>query len=413
MVEVPPRQTRSVGPNSAMKDPALVDPRSVSDERVEGLRIVQCIDSMSVSGGTELNAFRTAVALRRRGHVVTMFTLTADVDGMSHLYSAAGIPVERFPVRSLVGPSAWKQVTRMAAVLRQSRADVVHAHDLYSNFLVAFASRLARMPFVASRRWTKYIHRRHFWTDSLAYRLADRVLANSRGVGETVHAQQGVARDKIVVVPNFVDSAVFDALKDRDRWRNQFRFRASDFVLAVIAQLREEKNHQLLLTVFAELIRTYPNIKLLIVGDGELRARITEQTHSLGISESVVMAGHISEAWRTIAAADVAMLPSLHEGFPNSLIEAMAVGVPVIASDVGGIRDVVQNDVNGVLVPAGDAAELSRAITSAISHYDVSRQLATRAKRDVAAGFREDSVIDSLETIYGTLCAARKKAVPL
>lgn len=367
------------------------------------LRVVHSIDSMSVSGGTELNALRTAAALRRRGHAVTMFTLTDDAHGMSSAYEAAGIPIERFPVNSLVGWSSLRQIRRMAISLRESRADIVHAHDLYSNFLLSLAARRAGVPFVASRRWTEYAHRRHFWTDSLAYRLSDRILANSRSVGESVCEQQGLSRGKIAVVPNFVDAEVFEALKDRGTWRNHFGFSVSDFVLAIVAQLRAEKNHQLILSAFAMLLRSHPNVKLLVVGDGELRSQIHAQIHALGIAESVVLAGHVPRAWRTVAAADVVMLPSQHEGFPNSLIEAMAVGVPVIASDVGGIPDVVQHGVNGVLVRPGDAAALLCAIEKAVSEYDISQRLAVRAKRDVADGYREDSVIDGLEALYRTI----------
>jgi len=355
---------------------------------------------MAVSGGSELNAVRTASALKLRGHHVSVFTLTANLGGMSSRYESAGIPVRRFPVGSLVGRHTMHEIKRASAELVDGGVELVHSHDCYSNLIMVLAARIAGVPVIASKRWTQYSLRRHLYTDRLAYRLANRVLVNSRQVGESAHREQGVPARKLVVIPNFVDTEVFEASKDRPFWRTKFGFSPDDRVLGVVAQLRPEKNHGLLLRVFNSLLTNHPNLKLLIVGDGELREDLERQVEEYGLSERVVLAGHVERAWRTFAAIDVAVLPSQHEGFPNSLIEAMAVGVPVVASDVGGIRDAIRNGESGWLAAPGDHVSLCNALSRALADTVSAGHMADHAREAAACEYSEGAVLARLESLY-------------
>ena len=364
---------------------------------------------MAVSGGSELNAVRTASALRMRGHHVTAFTLTSDTGGMSSRYEAAGIPVRRFPIDSLVGRRAMHEIKRASAELADSGFDLVHTHDLYSNLIMVLAARVAGVPVIASKRWIQYSHRRHLYTDRLAYRLASRVLVNSREVGESAHREQGVPAHKLVVIPNFVDAEVFDGAHRRPYWRTHFGFNANDRVLGVVAQLRPEKNHGLLLRVFNDLASNHSDLKLLIVGDGELRAGLERLVAEYGLSERVVLAGHVERAWQTFAAIDVAVLPSQHEGFPNSLIEAMAVGVPIVASDVGGIRDAIRNGDTGWLAAPGDYSSLHGALSRSLADTAAAAQMADRAREAAAREYSQEAVMARLESLYLELCQTKRR----
>ncbi len=358
---------------------------------------------MSPVGGSELNAVRTVEQLVRRGHSVTAVTLTSDISGMYGRYRAAGADVIGFPVDSLVGVQAIRAVRQMAAFFRKTRVDVVHSHDKYTNFLMVTAARLAGITSIASKRYTQHYERKHIYTDRFAFRIATGVLVNSVGVGHSAEMQERVAPSRITVIPNFVDDDLFLIGSERTALRRSFGIDEDAIVIAIVAQLRGEKNHSVLLTAFAALRAQRPSLRLIIAGDGPERIAIESLVAELQMKESVTMTGHMDRAWRAFSAADIAVLPSQHEGFPNSVVEAMAMGVPVIASNVGGIPDAVEDGRTGLLVAPGDAESLRRALVRLIDDEMFRRSAGESSRIKAGAEFRASAVIDRLELLYDNL----------
>ncbi len=370
-------------------------------------RIASCINSMSVSGGSELNAVRTAEQLAQRGHQVVAVTLTSDTGGMAVRYRAAGIPVHGFPVRSLIGVGAFQQLRRAAKFFRDMDIDIIHAHDCYSNFLMVLAARLAGVPVLASKRWIHQTFPQHRYTDWLAFHLADGVLANSDEVRRTVERAERISTNRITVVPNFLDDDLFGAHAARSEWRSRFGLPDDALVFCIVAQLRPEKNHGLLLEAFALIAREFPTARLLIVGDGPERERIEQAVDRLHLRGVVHMAGYLPRAGLAFSAADVAVLPSQHEGFPNSVIEAMATGTPVIASAVGGIRDALTSGETGLLIPPNDVSALETAMRTLALDPSLRRNLGVRAQVVADSRYRASSVIPRLEQLYTNILGAR------
>ncbi len=322
---------------------------------------------------------------------------------MAARYRAGGMEVHGFPVRSLVGAGAVRQILRAARFFRTQQIDVVHTHDCYTNFLMVPAARLAGIPVLASKRWVFQTFPQHRVTDRISYWLADAVLANSNEVARSAHTVEGVPQRRITVIPNFVDDQVFSAKTERGAWRAQFGASADAVLFVIVAQLRAEKNHSVLLDAFAQVLRDVPGARLAIVGDGPERSTIEQRIEGLGLRAAVVTAGHVDRAWRTLAAADIAVLPSQHEGFPNSVVEAMAVGVPVIASNVGGIPDAVRDGVTGLLVECDNVSALANAMRTLALDATLRTTLGHAAQRAAHDSFRQDAVIDRLEACYRTL----------
>lgn len=312
----------------------------------ERLTIATCIDSLSSSGGTELNAVRLMSRLAQRGHRVICLTLNPTGE-MGARYAEAGIPVQAFPLGSLVSMSAIRQARAMACFFRREHVDVVHAHDMYSNFIGGIAAKTSRSPLLVSKRWIGYRQVRHRITDFVAQLLADQLLANSPQVAGTFSR---LVRRKVAVLPNFVDDEVFAAAEGRESLRRELNYGNTDVVFAIVAMLRSEKQHHLLLQAFARVAGTNASARLLIVGDGPERESLTHAVNAMGLAERVQFVGNVTRAWQLFGAADVAVLSSRHEGSPNALLEAMATGLPVVASGVGGILDIVDDGVNGILV---------------------------------------------------------------
>ena len=382
--------------------PAPSAPRVKSALPEGHLRVAYAIDSLAASGGTELHAVRLAEHMARTGTSVSLVTLNSD-GPMRARYSAAGIEIHPFPVRSLVGRSAVAQARSMAAFFRAGRFDVVHAHDCYTNFLATLAGRMAGVPLViASKRWTQHLWPQHAWTNRIAFRAAHLVVANSEAVAETVHRDEWVARGRIHVTPNFLDASAFEVPPPEARrtLRLSLGYGDDDVVFVILAQLRVEKDHGLLLRAFERVVRTHPAARLLVVGDGPERERIEAAIASRSLGASVHMSGHSSSPRALLAAADVCVLSSQHEGFPNALMEGMAVGRPVVATAAGGVVDAVRDGETGLLSPVGDEEKLADNLTRILSDETLRRRLGMGARADMEARFGAAAAIQKLQALY-------------
>jgi glycosyltransferase involved in cell wall biosynthesis len=359
---------------------------------------------MAISGGTELNAVRTIERLQELNDIVVLTFNGAG--GMASRYERADIEVCEFPILSLVGRHAWQQMNTMAAFLRGRRIDIVHAHDCYSNFMATVAARLAgTRGIVASKRWTRTLRWQHRWTNLMAYRLAHRVLANSAEVGRSLHTSDFLPEKRIVVVPNFVDDERFVPYNpiEIQQHRNRLGYTDEHVVIAIVAQLRTEKCHAALIAAFEKCLRQNPQLRLLLVGDGPERERITALVQSLHLESVVTLAGHMSDGVLAHSIADISVLVSAHEGFPNSLVEAMAASRPVVATKVGGVVDAVEDGVTGILVPYPEWNRLEQALLQLGADAALRQRMGEAGRARAWNQFRRSLVIPQLQQLYAGL----------
>jgi len=374
----------------ALSQPAPVYPR-------ERTRVMFCIDNMQI-GGTELNAVRTAERLDRTRFDLSVICLQRDGPLMAR-YEAAGIPVISLALKNLYGLNAVRQGFRLATLLRQRRVDIFHAHDFYSNIFGITWARLAGTPVViASRRWWAWPPRRaHRTLNRVASRFADRVLANSRAISEMLAATEGFPPKQVVVIPNFVDDRSVTALtpQQREGLLRGLGVPPTARVIGTVANLSPIKDHVTLLRAVALLTPRWPDLHVVLVGDGPCRSTLQEVVCGLDLGGRVHFAGVRDNGPQLHQLFEVSVLCSLSEGFPNTLIEAMAQGVPVVATDVGGTRDAVCNGTTGLLVPASDPTRLASALDSLLSDPARRRAISVSAQRYVRERFGAASVIGS------------------
>src|SRR2546427_7165082 len=382
----------------AERQPSRADPR-------ERTRVMFCIDNMQI-GGTELNAVRTAERLDRTRFDLSVVCLQRDGPLMAR-YEAAGIPVITMALKIRYGVSAVRHGFRLATLLRNRHVDIFHAHDFYSNIFGITWARLAGTPVViASRRWWAWPPRRaHRILNRVASRFADRVLANSRAIGEMLSATEGFPLKEVVVIPNFVDDRSVTALTPRQRegLLRGLGVPPTARVIGTVANLSPIKDHATLLRAVALLTPKWPDLHVVLVGDGPCRSTLEELVCGLDLGGRVHFAGVRDNGPQLHQLLEVSVLCSLSEGFPNTLIEAMAQGVPVVATDVGGTRDAVFNGTTGLLVPPSDPTRLAAALDSLLSDPNRRRAISVAAQHHVRDAFSADSVIASLETLYMSL----------
>jgi glycosyltransferase involved in cell wall biosynthesis len=291
--------------------------------------------------------------------------------------------------------------------------DVVHSHDMYSNVFGTFWARAAGTPVVlSSRRWDVFASRAYAVANRIAYRRSDCVVANSPAVARIVRSQEGVAEDRIAVVPNFADDAAFVAPRPEERARllAELGVPRDALVIGVVANLTPIKDHATFLRAVARLAPAWPSLHAVLVGDGECRATLVARAREAGIADRVHFAGLRPNVPNLHHLFDVSALTSVSEGFPNSLVEAMAAGRPVVATAVGGVVDAVEDGVTGLLAPAGDDGRLA-ALTASLLEQPVRRRaMGAEAHRRARERYSADAAIGSLETLYESLVAQRRRA---
>ncbi|MGH7500022.1 MAG: glycosyltransferase [Gemmatimonadales bacterium] len=253
-------------------------------------------------------------------------------------------------------------------------ASLLHAHDAHAVTLAGIAAGLAGKPFVATRRVDFHLRRGGFW------RRAQRVIAISRAVADVL-AADGIAADRVAIVPSGIsleDARATPSLGVRAR----LGLPADATIAANVAALVGHKDHPTLLRAARALRDSMPSLHWVIAGEGPLRPGIELLREELGLGGHVHLLGHIPEPVRLIADADVYVMSSSQEGLGTTVLDAMAIGIPVASTAAGGIPEMLSGG-GGLLVPAGEFAALADAVRSALTDSTLRAALIDRASTAV------------------------------
>jgi glycogen(starch) synthase len=289
------------------------------------------------------------------------------------------------------------------------RFDLVHAHD----WLVAYAGRglkhIFHMPLIASIHATEFGRNQGLHNDEQRYigevewyltYEAWRVICNSRYMRQEVESVFNLPPDKISIIPNGIRPAAFQAAPDLEVRR---RFAApEEKIIFFIGRLVREKGVQVLLEALPLIRNRFPAVRAVIAGQGPYFEELHRLALNLGLDGHVVFAGFIDEATRNqlYAHADVAVFPSLYEPFGLVVLEAMAAGTPVVASDTGGFSETIMHGVNGLKAAAGSAADLAEQVCALLGDPELSRRLARQALQEVEEKYSWPAIARQYEAIY-------------
>jgi glycosyltransferase involved in cell wall biosynthesis len=237
----------------------------------------------------------------------------------------------------------------------------------------------------------------------LAYRFASKVVANS-SAAQAMLRSEGLAPTSIAVIPNGVHVDSFPP-------RRAERPRGGPPTVITVANLRPEKNHETLIAAAAVLAPRFPGLRLRIVGTGPRREALQALVASRGLHHHVEFLGHREDVPALLADADVFVLPSRSEAFPNSAIEAMAAGLPVVATAVGGLRELIDDGRTGLLVPRpDDAGALAGAVERVLADDALAARLGAAARAEARERYSFDRMVGAFEDLYVTALPARALA---
>jgi glycosyltransferase involved in cell wall biosynthesis len=350
-------------------------------------------------GGTEGQFVEIACRLPRPRWDVRAGCLRAEGPLRARL-EEAGIHPWSCGAGALWTPRAAAALVRLARRLRGERIGIVHTFDFYSNIVGVLAARAARVPVVASQRNLGTRHRTlaRRAMSRLVLALADRVVVNSTAVAAWLERERLVRADKIDVVVNGVDTTRFRRA-DRGASAMHRHGEAERMVIGTVANLRPEKGLLHLVTA-AAFIRERYDTRVAIWGEGRTRADLAAAVRDLGVDDVVALCGPTEQPERVLAELDVFVQPSLTEATSNVLLEAMAMALPIVATDVGGTPALIEHEVTGLLVPPADSAAIAKAVIRLAETPELGARLGAAARSRVRARFGMGRMVTELEQVY-------------
>lgn len=301
-------------------------------------------------------------------------------------------PVTAFPIRGFARPATFARGLEFARWCRARRIAILQTCDFYANAFGLPAAALARVPVrIGSRRELNPDKSAgQLALQAQAYRFAHRIVANSPAAARQLESE-GIASSRVAVIPNGVQV---------DGRTRPIRSGRPVTTILTVANLRAEKAHEVLLAAAAELRPRHPYLNYLIAGAGPRLAELKTLVATLGLGAQVSFLGHREDVPALLADADLFVLPSRSEAFPNGAIEAMAAGLPVIASRVGGLVDLIDEGRTGLLVEPDDPRALAAAIESLVLSPVRGEMLGASAREEVTRRYSFDRMVRAFEELY-------------
>ena len=379
------------------------------------------IHTLPVISGSGLNTFLTMRGMHGRGYEADL--ACAPRGSLIQLVESNGMRV--IPFRHLVQPlhpaSDIRALWGLTRYLRSKPYHIVHTHNSKAGFLGRLAAKAAGVPVIVHTVHGFAFHDREpFWRRTLFRSLermasgwCDRMIFISQPLVDWALREGVTRREKAVTIYSGIELNRFlpVSAEEKDRLRDRWGLGRKAPVVGIVSKLWEGKGHSVLIRAFRGVREEFPDARLVVVGEGYLRDRLAQQVQELALTDSVLFAGFVTEPAQIIATLDVAVLPSFFEGMGRVLLEAMAMGKPVVASAVGGIPELVKQGVNGFLVSPGSVSELRDAVLRLLKDKEMAARMGNEGKSRVTETFGADRMVRSIERVYRQLLAA--KGIPL
>lgn len=327
--------------------------------------------------------------------------------GMRDRFERAGIPTFDLRAGRAIDPvGLW----RLVRLMRRIRPHIVHTHLLRADLYGGLAARLAGVPVVLTSQYAvfPYSRVRSRMSDPVLDRvcrgLASDALAVSEAVRRDLISRVGWDAERTHTIRTGLD---FTAWRPDPRARQQLRARwdipDAAPVMMTVARLSREKGLDVLIEAAGIVRQRHPDARFVLVGDGPLEGNLAEQIRRRGLHDTVRLAGFHADVPSVLSAADVFVLPSYMEGMPNAVLEAFAARLPVVASAVGGLAEVIEHERTGLLIPPGDAGGLSAAVCRILDERELAGRLAKAGAERARERFSIQRVTDEYESLYRKL----------
>lgn len=338
---------------------------------------------------------------------------------LNEIIREAGMTVHEIP--SLVQPlHPLKDVSallKMIQIIRKEKVHILHTHNSKTGFLGRLAGRITRTPVVihtvhgfafhdAESRWRRNLYR---ILERTATPWADHTIFISQPMIDWAHREGMLKQGRYSKIFSGIDLKVFVPCwnEEKEDLREQFGLHKGDRAIGFVSKLWEGKGHEVAIQAMASVVERVPRAKLVLVGEGLLEQRLRDMSRRLGIQDAIIFGGFHTRIADITSLFDLCILPSFFEGMGRVLLEAGACGKPVVASNVGGIPDVVDDGVTGFLVPPGDSLSLSRKILRLLEEPHLAHRMGLAARERINEKFDVRTMVREIVDLYET-CLSRK-----
>ena len=364
----------------------------MKNEILRPLKILYVDSDIPWRGGQE-QLFSLMQGLKTRGHNVTVATPSSST--LKKKAQEADISTIPFQQSFELSPLA---LTRLWKILYKNNFDIIHSNTPTVVFAAGLASKLCGTPIrITSRRV-------NFPLKSALSRLKynwsqEQIITVSTSI-QTTLLRGGIYPEKIKVIYEGVDTNWIDIQKPSPI-KNKH-----DLIIGTVAHMSSEKGHSILLKAAAELIPQFPNIAFVLVGDGKLLSELSRKAAQLGLENNIIFTGFRSDSESLMKNFDIFCLPSLSEGLSSAILVAMANRLPVVATNVGGITELVVDKQTGFLVGPNQPSDLASALSKLIQSPDLRKQMGNMGRKRVEKNFTLKNKLDQTERLYYQLLAS-------
>ncbi len=379
---------------------------------LQGKTIVHVQKTLGV-GGSELHIgllCRGLADLGARCHIAWLRPPSVDLQGLRRRVESAGVEQHEIVLRHWADPTALHALWKLLAALEPA---IVHLHLIHATLLgTLVAKALGRSRIVVTRHRDEPYQKLPWFRVAARTldRAAHRIIAPSQWVASYTARWDGTPQDKLLVIPHGIEPIPCSPLQRRELRRNlleSWNLPGGDFLFVSVARLHPSKDHATLLAAFEELAQRYQRVWLVVVGDGPLRNKLvtTRDRMAPEISRRLLFIGEVSRPMDLLCAADGFVHATLREGFGLAVLEALSAGLPVVASRVGPMSELIEDGRSGLLVPPRSATALRKAMEQLIRDDDLRRLLASGARKR-ANLFSAERMVQATAQAYADLLAS-------
>ncbi len=365
------------------------------------------LSSQKVPGGAEKVLLEIIHCSGKKEFCFTMILSSGDPTGKRFCRLGANVYVKNF--RSFF---SFFHVFYLVLLIKKKKIDLIHTNECRGNFFGSLAGILTGVPVVSCRHelyFSPFITGKISWKRKL-YRLVDmfffhlvsrKLIAVSQAVKNEIIMSQKINPDKIEVISFGIDpDKVKELSLDIRDLKDEFKIKEENPVIVTVANLSREKGYDVLLDAAYYVKKNISTVRFICFGEGKYRLTLEKKIKQLGLEGTVILAGFKENILDYLRIADLFVLPSLAEGMSKSLMEAMLMKKPAIASNIGSLPEIIKDGINGLLVPPGDAHALKSAIIELLGDKDKAQRIADEGYKSVIKYYRLEKAIKQLELIY-------------
>jgi glycosyltransferase involved in cell wall biosynthesis len=349
-------------------------------------------------GGQQIRILNELIGLKQKGYRM----LLAAPESSQIFREANKLDIETFPV-SFTRNAFFSSIFKIIRIINQEPVNIISTHSSRDSWPASIAARISsKKPMLVRTRHMSHPIRNTFYNRFLYASLPYKIVCTGEAIKTELNKTLHVPIDKIISIPSGIDLTRFDKTKyNRVAFRQKLNVQENEVIIAVIALLIEYKGHQYLVDAIDKIRDTQPLIKVWFIGDGPLSDTLARMIQAKHLENRIQQLGFRDNIPEILAATDLTVLPSIGtEGVPQVLTQSAAMELPIIATDVGAVSEIVQDGVNGFLIPPKDSNAIAAKIAELATHSELRYQMGLAGRKIAMANFSLTKMLNKIESVY-------------